>query len=369
MINLCFLVLKKTPVNLRMIKLKPGWSFRNLFSYFSILITVFFLVSCSKQNFSSLPTYQFKSADKKPDYADLHYWAAHPWKRDPSDSVPKPLRASYTQDSSVDVFFIHPTTLTAKNDKRWNADIDDATINAKTDYSAILYQASAFNEQCRVFAPRYRQAHIVSFFIPANESVAYFEMAYEDVKTAFEYYLQHYNNGRPIIIASHSQGTKHAGRLLKEFFENKPLMNKLVCAYIIGLPIPNLYFNSIPSCKDSSSTGCFVSWRTYKRGYTEPNFVAKENFKAIVTNPLSWTSDTGYFSSKSNAGGVLLNFNKIVPRAVSANIHNNVLWTSKPNVFGKFLYTKKNYHIGDINLFYINIRQNVKTRIWAYWKK
>jgi hypothetical protein len=43
------------------------------------------------------------------------------------------------------------------------------------------------------------------------------------VKTAFLYYLQHYNNGRPIIIASHSQGATHGKRLLKEFFDGKEL--------------------------------------------------------------------------------------------------------------------------------------------------
>gem|GEM_PF-4872180 len=42
---------------------------------------------------------------------------------------------------------------------------------------------------------------------------------------------------------------------------------------------------------------------------------------------------------------------------------------SKPNVFGKILFNKKNYHVGDINLFYLNIRQNVKTRIGAFWKQ
>ena len=33
-------------------------------------------------------------------------------------------------------------------------------------------------------------------------------------KAAFQYYLEHYNNGRPFIIASHSQGTYHAKRLI-----------------------------------------------------------------------------------------------------------------------------------------------------------
>jgi hypothetical protein len=269
----------------------------------------------------------------------------------------------------VDVFFIHPTTLTDKNDTSWNATIDDATLNAKTDYSTILYQASVFNEKCRVFAPRYRQAHLKAFYIPANESAGYFETAYGDVKTSFEYYLKNYNNGRPIIIASHSQGTKHAARLLKEFFENKPLQQKLVCAYIIGLPVPENYFMELSVCKDSTTTGCFVSWRTYHRGYTEPNFIAKENFKALLVNPLTWTSDTALVSSVKNTGGVLKNFNKIVPHVVDANIHHNILWASKPNVFGKFLYTQQNYHIGDINLFYMNIRQNVRTRIEAFWKR
>lgn len=327
------------------------------------------IISCSKKNYAAAPEYQFTSDDKKPDYSNLNYWAAHPWKKDLSDSVPKPLRKNFIKDSMVDVFFIHPTTLTDKNDGRWNAPIDDAEINAKTDHSTILYQASVFNEQCRVFAPRYRQAHIKAFFIDEKESAPYFELAYEDVKNAFEYYLKNYNGGRPIIIASHSQGTKHAARLLKEYFEGKPLLNKLVCAYIIGLPVPENYFTTIPSCKDSNSTGCFVSWRTFKTGFTDPKFVAKEDFKAVVVNPLSWTTDSVHISASGNKGGVLFKFNKIIPHVVDAQVHNNILWTVKPRMFGNIFFTKKNFHVGDINLFYMNIRENVKHRIAVYWKR
>lgn len=167
----------------------------------------------------------FTTADSVPDYADLKFWAAHPWKKDPSDSIPKPLR-NQTIDSSVDVFFIHPTTLTDESLQGvvWNASLNDANINAKTDYTSILYQASVFNSSCRVFAPRYRQAHIYSFFskdtLASKNALA---LAYADVETAFTYYLKHYNNGRPIIIAAHSQGTLHAGMLLKKYFE------KLLC--------------------------------------------------------------------------------------------------------------------------------------------
>jgi len=350
-------------------KYKSYFLFHTNIALILLLSSLSFFIACSKKNYSSQPQYQFKSQSQKPDYSDLNYWAAHPWKKDLSDSVPKPLRDTYQQDSAADVFFIHPTTLTASDYPQWNADIDDAELSAKTDYSTILYQASVFNERCRVFAPRYRQAHIRSFFIADSISESYFDIAYEDIKAAFNYYLANFNNGRPIIIASHSQGTKHAARLLKEFFDGKPLKDQLVCAYIIGLSVPDDYFSKLSPCTDSLSTGCFVSWRTFKSGYTEPNFIAKESFKAIVINPLSWTSDTLFYSSAYNKGGVLKKFNKIVPRTVSAEVHHNILWTSKPNVAGKLFFTKKNYHIGDINLFYMNIRENISARITAYLKK
>ncbi len=353
----------------RMKNYKTYWLQRSIKVNFLALLFMLLLNSCSKKNYVALPNNTFSAANTLPNYSNLNYWAAHPFKKDPSDSVPKPLRKNFMQDSAVDVFFVHPTTLTAKDDNRWNAPVDDDAINLKTDNTTILYQASVFNEQCRVFAPRYRQAHIKAFFIIEKEAEPYFEMAYADVKNAFEYYLNHYNGGRPIIIASHSQGTKHAARLLKEFFDGNILQNKLVCAYLIGLPVPHNYFTVLPACNNASSTGCIVSWRTYKTGYTEPNFVAKENFKAIVVNPLSWLTDSAYVTAKNNTGGVLKNFNKIVPHVVDAQINNNILWTSKPNVFGKIFFTKKNFHIGDINLFYMNIRENVRERIGMFWKR
>jgi hypothetical protein len=41
------------------------------------------------------------------------------------------------------------------------------------------------------------------------------------VKDAFEYYLKNYNNGRPIIIAGHSQGSGHGARILKDYLMEK----------------------------------------------------------------------------------------------------------------------------------------------------
>jgi hypothetical protein len=299
-------------------------------------------------------------------YSDLENWAAHPDKKDPSDSIPSPLRFYEEKSTGVDVFFIHPTTYTGKKYSGWNASINDEVLNHATDYSSILYQASVFNAGNRVFAPRYRQAHISAFYSKEDSAEISLEKAYTDVREAFLFYLNHYHEDRPIIIASHSQGTRHAGKLLKEFFENKKLKKKLVCAYIIGMPIPEKYFSDISPCKDSTETGCFVGWRTFKNKYT-PEFIEKENFRSVVVNPLSWKTDDEYIAAKKNKGGVMMNFNKIINRVVDAQIHGNILWSCKPHIIGRIFIRQKNFHIGDINLFYLNIRENVKCRIKNYF--
>ena len=134
------------------------------------------------------------------------------------------------------------------------------------------------------------------------------------MRAAFIYYLKNHNHGRPIIIASHSQGTWHAGRLLKEFFEGKPL----------------------------------------------------QTVTAYVTNPLSWTIDTAFEPSELNKRGMPRNFNKLIPGLVHAQVHGDVLWVNKPKFFGSIFLKIKNYHIADYNLFYDNIRENVGTRIRAF---
>ena len=289
-----------------------------------LLFPFWVLNSCSHKISGQSISYSFKSKNHLPDYSDLNYWAASPFKYDPSDNVPKDLR-DQQKDSLADVFFIYPTSYTdRKMPDGWNADIDDAAVNKKTDDGSILYQASVFNKYCRVFAPRYRQANLFAFYTKNKDSANdALNLAYEDVRNAFEYYLKNYNHGRPIIIASHSQGTWHAGKLLKEFFEGKPLEKQLVCAYIIGLPVFTNYFSQLKPCEDSTATGCFVSWRTFQEGYIAP-YIEKETLKAYVINPLTWTMDTTLAPAYLNKGGVLRNFNKVIPGLVHAQIHGNV---------------------------------------------
>lgn len=331
-------------------------------NHFPLILLLFLLSACADKYLAYRHKYPFTATDGKPDYSNTDYWAAHPDKWDPSDSVPKPLHA-YPRDSSVDVFFLHPTTFTKKSDAgQSNARIDDAYINAKTDYSTILYQASVFNEQCRVFAPRYRQAHIQNFYSADSlKAHAAFELAYTDIRDAFAYYLSHYNKGRPFIIAGHSQGALLSERLLKEEVEGKPLMRQLVAAYIAGWPVPAGYFTTLKVCTDSLQTGCFCSWRTFKSGY-RPAYLEKEQPGVQVTNPISWTT-TGEDISRQYNKGAVIRFNKLYKASTGARISAGLLYTKRPRFPWSFLYRSKNYHVGDINLYYLNIRENIKTRI------
>jgi len=327
----------------------------------------FLLFSCSDKYSAFRNQYKFKSKDGAPDYSNLQYWAAHPFKQDPSDSIPRPLR-NEPIDSSTDVFFIHPTTYT-RYIKGDNAFIDDDYVNAKTDYSTILYQASVFNGQCRIFAPRYRQASIKIFFDKDEDKKKQaFGFAYGDVVKAFEYYMEHWNNGRPIIIAGHSQGGLMAEKLLKDYFEDKPILEKLVVAYIFGWPVPREKFTTLKMCADSLQTGCICSWRTFRNGYV-PRILRGEQANSFVTNPLTWRSDSVYAPRKLNKGSVLYNFNKVYSQTTDARASKGFLFVRKPKFPWSFLYFTKNYHVGDINLYYLNIRANVKQRVNSFTNK
>ncbi|WP_266362013.1 DUF3089 domain-containing protein [Tellurirhabdus rosea] len=362
---------------------------RHLFLLFALLSTG----SLQAQQGQLLQKYVIRQFEKEsapntgpaPDYRDLRFWAASPHKTDPSDSVPAFLKKE-TPNLRADVFFIHPTSylgdasemdllnggnrreaFEALKTEPWNADLTDTAVNNRTDARAIRYQASVFNGSCRVFAPRYRQANLKAFFIrdsPASQRA--FDLAYADIKAAFEHYLKNENQGRPILIASHSQGTLHAIRLLQEFFDDKPLQNQLVCAYLIGYQLPKNTFKRLPVGTSPTMTGCFVGWRTYQKDVMPPA-VAREEGNSVCVNPLTWTTDTKW-ADKSQNRGSLIGFNTLIPQAIGAGIEpaSRILWVTLPEKAGARLQNLKNLHTFDYNLFWMNIRENVRARVEAF---
>ncbi len=342
--------------------------------HFHFLITIFFISSCSRQYHPQILIVPFSehSSPTPPDYSIRENWAALPDKVDNADKVPADLHLNDEQiNAETDVFFIHPTLYLKTTDKsnQWNADVTDTIVNKRVDESTILYQASVFNGAGKIYAPRYRQAHISAYYSSnKDDNEKSLALAYSDVSNAFKYYLDHYNNGRPIIIASHSQGTTHANRLIKDFFEGKPLMKQLVCAYLIGMPVYDSTFTILKPCSNAGENGCFVTWRTYARNYF-PKGYSKPPHETVCTNPLIWTTDSVYASRDMNKGGILKNFNHVIPRLTDARVLNGVLRIHKPHFPGKIFVNFKNYHIVDYNLFYLNIRENAQQRVKKFLKR
>jgi len=297
-----------------------------------------------------------------PDYSQEKHWSALPTKKDSADALPYGCNLKDGQaDAKVDVFFIYPTIyLTGK---RWNADVNKEKLNRRIDKSTIRHQASVFNESCKVYVPRYRQAVLYAYAVLEGSGKKSLDTAYEDVKKSFEYYLKNYNNARPFIIASHSQGSWHVERLLHDYFDKDSLLRKkLVAVYLIGGPLKKNSYKNIPSCDSASQTGCLVCWNAKKLGVKKNSYLGN-NLECV--NPLTWKRDTVSAPASKNIGSVPYGFKGIDKEYANATISpTGLLWVHKKPKRG--YVNGKNYHVLDYNLFWMNIRENVKLRIEKY---
>lgn len=294
-----------------------------------------------------------------PDYAKEKYWSALPFRTDAADKIPNIEQWINDSLKDADVFYIYPTIY--MSGKTWNADLANKKLNKRIDEKPVRYQASVFNESCRVYAPRYRQAIINAFY--GDEGKKALEFAYQDVKTAFEYFLKHYNHNRPFIIASHSQGTYHARKLLQEMIDTTTLRNRMVAAYIIGYGIDTAMYVTLKPCENETQTNCYITWASFKYGI---NPTVKALYGNICINPLTWKTNPATAEKICSKGAILLDFNKQYEKQVCTEVHEGYLWvkTNIPVISG---WT--NLHVADYNLFWYDIRANVKTRINEFLKK
>lgn len=301
-----------------------------------------------------------------PVYSDTTFWAALPFMKDPADSIPVHALSDNQSKAAVDVFFIYPTLyLKAKN---WNAPVAKTKFNREVDESTILHQASVFNGSCRVFAPRYRQMTYYGFYDEEGERECALELAFSDVATAFQYYLAHWNNGRPFIIAGHSQGSLMALMLLQQVVDGKPIQDQLVAAYLAGWPIKPSDLKAIPLCKGPNQTHCYVTWNTVAWDY-KLNKRSKQFFReAQCVNPLTWEVDTSYVGYNQNEGSLTRKYDTLLPFVTDAQIHGSLLWIHRDRLPGLAHFMKR-FHVADYNLFWSSIRENVAQRILAYQAK
>ena len=312
--------------------------------------------------FFAFVLFRFSLSTAQPvNYENINNWAVH------ANKIPGIL-LPYLEDTSnlskADVFYLYPTLFLDKNDERWNIPIDDTAFKKKIIDNAVRFQASAWVECGRMFVPFYRQAHIRSYRNLENGGKEALLFAYKDVKAAFQYYLDHFNNGKPIILAGHSQGSTHLTLLLKDFFDGKPLQKQLIAAYIPGIGLKKNEFNTIPLMTSPNQIGGFVSWNTFKRKVNKEKFEMWYKGKAVI-NPVTWTTDQ--YAGRNKHKGFLFSNDKMYRQSFSTYVIDGAIWITTPHFpYRSMSWTMDDYHIGDVNLFWDDVKQNAKLRLSEY---
>lgn len=346
-----------------------------------------------KQLFRPAFLFEDKAPPPRPDYRLPDTWAALPARQDDADVVPPNTKFSEAQaTAAADVFFIHPTGY-AKPDS-WNGPIDDPSATRAVAL-VMKYLASAFNAAARVYAPRYRQATLYAFLDYETDSgTKALDLAYSDVERAFEHYVKSYNQGRPFILAGHSQGSNHGLRLLREKIIGTPLQDRLVAAYLIGMAIPRNIPGIQPS-RASNDVGCVISWTSFTTN-GNPQFLTRDmpiwhggkyrrcaGLALVQVNPLSWELHGGAVPASVNPGSLPYydqfgNPPALIPEVTGADASGLVLVITKPNVPGfpgsgaaiPILNADfGDYHDYDYVLFYESIRRNAIDRVKVLGKK
>jgi hypothetical protein len=118
------------------------------------------------------------------------------------------LRVRHTKAKKhpkIDCFYVYPT-VSDQPGPNATLDIEPA------ERSSALFQAARYSKECRVFAPMYRQFTFAAIFggLITQEVL---DIAYADVRDAWNDYLQKYNEGRGVVLIGHSQGTSMLTRL------------------------------------------------------------------------------------------------------------------------------------------------------------
>jgi hypothetical protein len=293
-------------------------------------------------------------------------------------SLPAPVKP-------VDVFFIYPTVWHKVDPAESNiCAIDNPTMLAG---SLISYscQATAFETAGNIFAPYYRQADS-PYMLTLSEAERWKIVSgipAHDVIDAFKYYLEHYNNGRPFILAGHSQGSNVMQVLLSEYMAANPeVYKRMIAAYMIGYPVPAQFMadnRHLKFAEGPDDTGVIISFNTQSPNVLPGHNPVVGNIVGFVINPISWTREETVATAADGLGSYLPDpvtgkFIR-VPQYADARIDKTQgmlmcttadehSLTSDGNVMGLGVY-----HIYDYAFYYYNIRANAENRANIYLKK
>jgi hypothetical protein len=264
---------------------------------------------------------QTPSGPAKNDYADPKTWLCLPGR---ADACAQDLTASVVQADGmvskesfkptdkplVDCFYVYPTV---SNDPGGNSD-----MTPNIEEQAVAYvQFARFTAVCRPFAPMYRQITLGALraFMSGAPIPADRQLAYDDVRDAWNWYLKNENKGRGVILIGHSQGSGVLRRLIENEIDGKPAQKLMVSAILLGANVPvddkTGLWGSIPTCKTAAQTGCLISYVSFRADSPPPpsSRFGKADVAgstAACVNPGVLAGDKGllrpYFTTRASAG-------------------------------------------------------------------
>ena len=244
-----------------------------------------------------------------PNYASLDSWLAQP------DLGVDP----FTLTAKGDVFVVVPSVY--RGGEHWVLPSDDLRRKRKLERIVRPNYVSPYGEAGRLFAPFYRQASLYAFMTNREDAHQAQDFAYQDVKRAFDVFLQQSPPERPIVLVGHNQGASHVHRLLIDYFQG-PLKDRLAVAYVIDHPLPLDSFNGplskLTPCKSPNETQCIVAFGSFtpkdkviaerfsERSlvYNGREYEAVDNRATLCINPLLWTQTEDYAPPRLHLGGV-----------------------------------------------------------------
>lgn len=284
-----------------------------------------------------------------------------------------------TEGRDADVFFICPSVYGGSDDA-CNMSLSDQETK-ESFFGAINMEKGIYDQNSRFFAPYYRQIGLNVYEMPEEDREPYLEIAYEDVKDAFEYYWETCNDGRPIILAGFSQGADMCLRLMKDFFAQDDRMEQLVACYAIGWRVTEDDLQEFPHLKmasGESDTGVIVSFNSEAETVTD-SLMIPAGTRTLAINPLNWKTDSTFADKSLNKGACFTDYSGSIlteiPELTGAYLDPIRGALKLPDVSpadypaGLSIFTDGIYHLYDYQFFYRNLQENVQTRIRTYMQQ
>ena len=279
----------------------------------------------------------------------------------------------------ADVFFICPTVAQGASDAI-NLSLDDEKT-MKSFLGATNMELGIYDGDCRVFAPYYRQATLYAFSEGGQTLEKAMDAAYADVSEAFAYYMEHENNGRPIVLAGFSQGAELVIRLMQEHFGKPETDALLVAAYAIGWRLTEdevARFPQLRPATGASDTGVIICFSS-EAEYITQSMMIPAGVKSHSINPLNWRTDATPAQKEQNLGACFTDYSgaivKEIPALCGAYIDETRGALKVTDVTAEEypphlpLFEDGIYHLYDYQFFYRNLQQNVSLRLEEYLSK